>query len=417
MGGERGQRRDADRPDLCALAHRSRPARAADRHIHLGQRFPGQRTAAGTRQPAPQQLHRRRRQHPAELHAVEQRRRAAAREAVALVPGIRAAAGPAAGAQSRLAQQDAQLRASARRHARAGGRRLSTSMPATWRPIALANGIDDPRRLTPGAELTIPVADRRPDAMPGFTTLYDESIDPANRDFYAPAFETADRRRRSAARGAARRACRSPITTTSRRSTGSSSPSTTGTRRRAALQIHRLGDDRRPRRRLATRSKLFRLFEPGGKSVEVALGYVGDLQLVLRATFTTMEPSFPGERAAGADGARLNMLHRLRTKQFTYAWTNRSPSAIALNFNSLRDGSQPRLPSGHGSRHRRPGGGASRDRIRRAEEPVRRRFPAPARARRRVRLLEADEDAQELYFGPSHELDRRPTIGSGGARG
>jgi len=28
--------------------------------------------------------------------------------------------------------------------------------PANWRPIALANGIDDPRRLKPGAELTIP---------------------------------------------------------------------------------------------------------------------------------------------------------------------------------------------------------------------------------------------------------------------
>jgi nucleoid-associated protein YgaU len=25
-----------------------------------------------------------------------------------------------------------------------------------WRPIALANGIDDPRRLNPGARLTVP---------------------------------------------------------------------------------------------------------------------------------------------------------------------------------------------------------------------------------------------------------------------
>ena len=50
-------------------------------------------------------------------------------------------------------EQDAQLRARARRHAQPGRRRLSTSTRPNWRPIALANGIDDPRRLLPGTQL------------------------------------------------------------------------------------------------------------------------------------------------------------------------------------------------------------------------------------------------------------------------
>ena len=36
-----------------------------------------------------------------------------------------------------------------------------------------------------------------------------------------------------------------------------------------------------------------------------------------------------------------NVLKGLRTKQFTNAWPNLKPSAIALNFNNLRNGGKP----------------------------------------------------------------------------
>jgi uncharacterized protein len=39
----------------------------------------------------------------------------------------------------------------------------------------------------------------------------------------------------------------------------------------------------------------------------------------------------------------LNILHRLRTKKFSNPWSNKTPSAIARDFNSFRDKGAPRL--------------------------------------------------------------------------
>ena len=235
--------------------------------------------------------------------------------------------------------------------------------------------------------------------MPSFATLYDESARPANRDFYAPAFEL-----RIDGAGLPRSVLRDMVQltyhddikevdgfeiiinnwdATARRCKYIGSETT--------AQLAGTGDT----------SKLFKLFEPCSKTVEVALGYVGDLQPMLRATFTTMEPNFPENGPPVLTVRGLNVLHRLRKKKFSYAWTNQKPSAIARSFNNLRDGSQPRLT--------RPWTVVTDQQAEGAEFPI--DYVAQADqfdvdfllqlAHGQGYVIEAREEVQELYFGPS----------------
>jgi len=77
---------------------------------------------------------------------------------------------------------------------------------------------------------------------------------------------------------------------------------------------------------------LHRLFEPSRNKVEVFLGYGGTLRLMLAGTFTTIEPNFPSAGASTLTVRGINVLHRLRTKQRTSAWTNKKESEIAESF-------------------------------------------------------------------------------------
>ena len=93
------------------------------------------------------------------------------------------------------------------------------------------------------------------------------------------------------------------------------------------------GDDRR-----------LRLFEPCNKVVEVWMGYLGDLRLMLKGTFTTMEPNFPASGAPTLSVRGLNVLHQLRRKQYSTTWamTTEKPngwrdSDIAKNIATLVD--------------------------------------------------------------------------------
>src|SRR5215472_12122090 len=85
------------------------------------------------------------------------------------------------------------------------------------------------------------------------------------------------------------------------------------------------------------RDERYRLFEPCNKEVEVRMGYFGDLRLMLKGTFTTMEPNFPSGGAPTLNVRGLNVLHKLRTKQYTYAWTKKKESQIAKSFETLPD--------------------------------------------------------------------------------
>jgi uncharacterized protein len=79
------------------------------------------------------------------------------------------------------------------------------------------------------------------------------------------------------------------------------------------------------------------LFQPCGKEVEVWMGYLGDLRLMLKGTFTTMEPNFPGGGAPTLNVRGLNALHQLRRKQYTYAWPDLRDSDIAEDIAKLKD--------------------------------------------------------------------------------
>src|SRR5215510_2814994 len=82
---------------------------------------------------------------------------------------------------------------------------------------------------------------------------------------------------------------------------------------------------------------LHRLFQPCRHEVEVFMGYGGDLKLMLKGNFTTMEPSFPSSGGPTLTVRGLNVLHKLRTKQYSYAWTKKTESQIAKDLEKLPD--------------------------------------------------------------------------------
>lgn len=93
-----------------------------------------------------------------------------------------------------------------------------------------------------------------------------------------------------------------------------------------------------------TESRRQRLFEPCNKTVTVAMGYAGDLRVMLTGNVTTMEPNFPPTGAPTLTVRGLNLLHQLRRKQYSHAWTDRRDSDIAKDLEALRDDGRRRFP-------------------------------------------------------------------------
>jgi phage protein D len=85
------------------------------------------------------------------------------------------------------------------------------------------------------------------------------------------------------------------------------------------------------------KNPLHRLFDPCRHEVEVSMGYGGNLPLMVRGNFTTMEPNFPSSGGPTLAVRGLNILHKLRSKQYTYAWTKKKDSEIAKDFETLPD--------------------------------------------------------------------------------
>lgn len=76
------------------------------------------------------------------------------------------------------------------------------------------------------------------------------------------------------------------------------------------------------------------LFDPGGptdpvKRVEVRMGYLGDLRLMLTGEITTIEPDYPASGSLTLSIRGLNVLHRFRTEQHSFAWEQKTDSQIA----------------------------------------------------------------------------------------
>lgn len=95
-----------------------------------------------------------------------------------------------------------------------------------------------------------------------------------------------------------------------------------------------------------SKNPLHLLFNPCRHNVDVFMGYGENLALMVTGNFTTLEPSFSGV-APTLNVRGLNVLHKLRRKQFSYAWNNEKTSKIAKSFETLPDPSdrkQKRFP-------------------------------------------------------------------------
>lgn len=235
--------------------------------------------------------------------------------------------------------------------------------------------------------------------MPSFMTLYDESANPANRDFYAPSFEL-----RIDGAGLPQGVLRDVMEVTYHDDVNEIDgfELTVNNWDATARCCKYIGSETAAQLGSTTgASQLFTLFDPGGKTAELALGYVGSLQSMVKATFSTVEPNFPESGPPVLTVRGLNILQQLRKKKYSQAWTSQTPSAIALNFNSLRDGGQPRLAS--------PWQVVTNSQAASAETPIdylaqKDQFDVDfllQLARSQGYALDADETLQQIYFGPS----------------
>lgn len=81
----------------------------------------------------------------------------------------------------------------------------------------------------------------------------------------------------------------------------------------------------------------FRLFDPCNKEVEVHFGYLGDLRLMVKGRFTTLEPNFPSGGKPTLEVRGLNVLHKLRRKQYSDHWIDKRDSEIAKDIGQKTD--------------------------------------------------------------------------------
>lgn len=70
------------------------------------------------------------------------------------------------------------------------------------------------------------------------------------------------------------------------------------------------------------------LFDPG-KQLELWMGYRGELRKMLKGEITSLRPSFPAGAPSTLAVSGLNVLHRLRTKQESFTYLDKTDSEIA----------------------------------------------------------------------------------------
>jgi uncharacterized protein len=85
------------------------------------------------------------------------------------------------------------------------------------------------------------------------------------------------------------------------------------------------------------KNPLHLLFNPCRHNVDVFMGYGENLSLMVTGNFTTLEPNFSASAAPTLNVRGLNILHKLRRKQFSYAWNDEKSSKIAKSFETLPD--------------------------------------------------------------------------------
>jgi uncharacterized protein len=75
--------------------------------------------------------------------------------------------------------------------------------------------------------------------------------------------------------------------------------------------------------------EMFRLFEPCARDFELKLGYGSELLSVVKGSPSTLEPSFPAGGAPTLTVRALNVLFKLRTKQYRDHWSHKKISQVA----------------------------------------------------------------------------------------
>jgi phage protein D len=247
--------------------------------------------------------------------------------------------------------------------------------------------------------------------MSGFLTPYDESTNPANRDFYAPGFEL-----RINGVGLPRGVLRDVMEVTYHDDVNEIDgfELTVNNWDDSARRCKYIGSETAAQLASGSAaSALFTLFDPGLNSCELALGYTGSLQSMVKASFQSVDPNFPESGPPVLTVRGLNILQQLRTKKYTYAWSslttpNNTPSNIALSFNSFRDGGQPRLRSSVTKQTWTVTTNAQASAAETAIDYVAQTDQYDVAflmqlAHSQGYVLEAYEDDQTLYFGPSQQ--------------
>lgn len=147
----------------------------------------------------------------------------------------------------------------------------------------------------------------------------------------------------------------------------------------------------------------FRLLEPCGDEVRIEIGYLEDVRLMMRGKITAMDPVFSsGPPTLTIRG--LNVLHELRTRPHTDAWTDERDSDIAraIAERSGREFEPFPLPIRISEEAR-----SAEERIDYVTQKNQHDIDfLLQRARLRgyvVYVRETDEGERYLYFGPSEE--------------
>jgi uncharacterized protein len=87
-----------------------------------------------------------------------------------------------------------------------------------------------------------------------------------------------------------------------------------------------------------------KLFDPCNREFELRMGYGVDLPTMMRGTFTSVEPVFAQNGASTLNVRGLNIMHKLRQKQYSDHWGEMRDSDIAKDIGRKRDRGQPRFP-------------------------------------------------------------------------
>jgi phage protein D len=88
-----------------------------------------------------------------------------------------------------------------------------------------------------------------------------------------------------------------------------------------------------------------KLFNPCAGEFELRMGYGSELATIMRGSTTSLEPQFPGSGAPTLTVRALNVLHKLRTKQYRDHWQNKRISDVAEDIGRRNDkGGKKRFP-------------------------------------------------------------------------